>query len=673
MRNVNQDNTKLEEWREKYRTSRDRYADELENMHKYMAQFDGSLENDKGESSKIGWNFTRELIESEVISELPQPRVKPMRPNPRTLENARRIEDMLKCEMDRLPFEFLNDRDERTAKIYGGSGFLIQWDNSDVTHDTVGAISVETRDATQIIPQYGVYELDDMDYVFVVYDVTKSFIKARYGADVEDETVDSEASDATEGDELVTQIVVYFRNKKGTIGCFSWAGDTVLIDEEEYEARKDNVCAACGRPQPYGKTECVCGANEWEKRPAEYEIIEEDITLSDGTVVPAWSPKTGDDGIPITEEEETPALDRSGLPIMGSDGKPLMQKRIRQIMEPTKIEYYYPRMFPLVIRRNKTRVGHFLGESEAGVIRGLQQYANQLMTKARQKSLKLGDIVLRVKNIKCELSDDDVTVVDVENIGEMNGLKAVHFDFVPEQEMNFISRIYGMAKSELGITDSYQGKADATATSGRAKEAQIAQSSGMQRSKAVMKNAAYANIFEMMFKFMLAYADEPRIYITRDNEGHQQESVFDRRMFLERDDAGRWYYDDSYIFSVDESGVDANNKMMMIEDLRTDYNLGAYGDPGAPETRLNYWRMKELIGYPNAKQQVQHWEEQVRQNTQMLMEQNAQLMEQNSQLAAQNEAHGRELMQISEAEKQKKIAEIQREIAAETAENADEA
>ena len=39
------------------------------------------------------------------------------------------IEHFLRNELDRLPFETMNDMAERTVPIQGGVGFLVEWDN----------------------------------------------------------------------------------------------------------------------------------------------------------------------------------------------------------------------------------------------------------------------------------------------------------------------------------------------------------------------------------------------------------------------------------------------------------------------------------------------------------------------------------------------------------------
>ena len=72
-----------------------------------------------------------------------------------------------------------------------------------------------------------------------------------------------------------------------------------------------------------------------------------------------------------------------------------------------------------------------------------------------------------------------------------------------EQDMAYLAQIYEEARQVIGITDSFQGRKDSTATSGKAKEFSAAQSAGRLESKRVMKDAAYAALFEAMFKFKI--------------------------------------------------------------------------------------------------------------------------------------------------------------------------
>ena len=107
-------------------------------------------------------------------------------------------------------------------------------------------------------------------------------------------------------------------------------------------------------------------------------------------------------------------------------------------------------------------------------------------------------------------------------------------------DANYLESAYQSARQTIGVTDSFQGRKDPTATSGKAKEFAAAQTAGRLESKRVMKQAAYADLFELMFKFALAYADEPRPVSSKNVHGQTEYRTFDRREFLKQDAAGQW-------------------------------------------------------------------------------------------------------------------------------------
>lgn len=591
------------------------------------ALFEGSHEIPGGKDAAVVWNFTGELIESQIDSSIPFPRVRPQRPSERNLQLAKVIEDMIKGELDRMPFEIINDMDERMCKVMGGTAYLVEWDNTVKTHDTVGAVSVRLVDARQIIPQQGVDDIQYMDYLFLTFEDTKERIKTRYGVNVEDEDVDPQsAASADYGDESVTQVICYYKNNSGGLGCFSWAGDTVLIDDSSYEARKSKVCAKCGKTQADGERQCICGGGEWEERSKEHEVLTDDILDENGQVrIASMSPEIGEDDEYVMETYQTPVLDEMGNPMGDLFGGIAMQDAQRAVMQPTQIPYFYPRRYPVVIRKNTSLYGHLLGASDCDAVADFQYGANKLLTKINEKLLKSGSYLAKPSTMDFQFSDSEMTPINVDTPEQLSMLRAIDLKADITRDLDMVDKYYYMAKSMLGVTDSYQGKPDTTATSGRAKEAQIAQAAGRQRSKRVMKHAAYAELFEVMFKFMLAYADEPRVYTSTDENGEQVERIFSRYDFLEQDDYGNWYYNDQFLFSVDESGIDTNDKQLMLEDLRTDLNLGAYGDPSDPQTMLAYWKEKEVFGYPNATRNVARWEKRVQeqQEQQAMMERQA--------------------------------------------------
>ena len=85
-------------------------------------------------------NIIAENIESMVSTAIPAIKVTPMREEDEEL--AQSIEDLIRAEFDRLPMEALNDMAERMVPIQGGAGWLIEWDDSIRTHNSVGDVSI---------------------------------------------------------------------------------------------------------------------------------------------------------------------------------------------------------------------------------------------------------------------------------------------------------------------------------------------------------------------------------------------------------------------------------------------------------------------------------------------------------------------------------------------------
>ena len=154
---------------------------------------------------------------------------------------------------------------------------------------------------------------------------------------------------------------------------------------------------AGGRSRP-ARTYAYAG-NKWEQRSRKYEELKEDIVRSTRTVIPAVSPVMEDgalcDGGEYEEQAKTrkrelaclrTPIDELGLPI---GDEPVMQVKQRVRQAATKIPYYYPRRFPVAVRKNVSARGQVLG---IGLRRGpdFQTAANKLLTKVNKKLLGAG-------------------------------------------------------------------------------------------------------------------------------------------------------------------------------------------------------------------------------------------------------------------------------------------
>ena len=214
-------------------------------------------------------------------------------------------------------------------------------------------------------------------------------------------------------------------------------------------------------------------------------------------------------------------------------------------------------------------------------------------------------------NIKTDASRKKV--IRPGNLADVSLIRPVDLTENIQYDLLYLSQVYEEARQIIGITDSFQGRRDNTATSGKAKQFAAAQSAGRLESKRVMKNAAYAKLFEIMFKFKLAYADEPRPVTSDDVRGDRVYGMFSRYDFLEQDDAGEWYYVDDFIFSVDSAAPLASNREAMWQETRLNLQSGSFGDPSKFETLILFWGKMEQLHYPGSAETKKFLEEQLRQ------------------------------------------------------------
>lgn len=607
--------------------------DEREALFKGRRDTTPCTDGDRRKSAYHVRNIVAELIESQVDANIPSPKVTPRRKEDERL--AKIIEDMLRDELDRLPFETLNDVMERTVPIQGGSLFLLEWDNSERTHTTIGELTVSVVHPKQIVPQDGIYtSVDDMDYIILKLPQTKELIRRRYQVDVsgeEEEEPDIKGTGNTSPAQgIVTQYIAYYRNEKGGIGVFSWVNDTVLEDLTDYQSRRLRRCSRCGAVEPLsgetlplpskdgthplelrdgvfwendfdgkqehapniapkqcGKLTCpYCGNTAFEERNEEYEEI--------------WLPKRSVHGVQI------PGATQRGADT-GQEGDGLLLDDA--IWEPTRIPFYKPDVYPVILQKSVSVFGQLLGDSDVDKIIDQQNTSNRLATKILDKLLKAGSFATLPADASIRTDSEDMKYIRLENAADKSMISVFDMEGNVEQDLVMYKHIYEEARNIIGITDSYQGRKDTTATSGKAKEFSAAQAAGRLESKRIMKNAAYARLFELMFKFKLAYADEPRMVTSRNLNGDLQYDVFDRYDFLQQDENGEWYWNDQFLFSCDTSASLASNREAMWQETRLNLQQGAFGDPASLDTLILFWNKMAQLHYPCAEETKRYLQE----------------------------------------------------------------
>ena len=540
-----------------YEKAKDRHRDTLSLLSRHMAQYLGSDELD-GSSVKATAvrNITYELIESQVRSDIPAPKVSPAHYTPEGERCAAAIERLLYRMRDELPFERQNDLDERYTTIFGGSVWLVEWDAGRTLPGERGGIRILCLSPEDFIPQPDIPEIEDMEYCFLRYSTPRDELCRRFGiTPTEAALSEYEADGGTPDEDAVTVVTCFYREEDGAVSRFVFSGAAVLSDICDYYARKEPLCPTCG-----AKGGCSC-----KSTPLLLESDEEIIPLPTGQV---------------------------------------------------RVPYYRPRRFPVVIRKNISRAGQLLGQSDCEIIRPQQQAINKLESRIQQKLMRSG--VTPVMPEDARVAPDNSIFGQVIRLapGESTAMYGV-IDTTPNISAEILQsdRLYEQARRLIGISDSYVGFEDKSALSGYAKRLQIEQAAGRLESKRLMKEAAYADIDRLIFEFTLAFADEARPTPYRDALGHRHEACFDRYDFLTYDkQSGTYRYDDSFLFAVDRNGGVESQRAVLWERNLENLRAGTLGDPTAPQALLRYWQSQERAHYPFARENVEYFEELLRES-----------------------------------------------------------
>ena len=645
----------MDEWKEKLTRNETAWEEERGKMDEREKMYRGEYtfedlttrtDAHSGQTVKYVYNALAENIEAQVSNDIPAPKVTARREQDEHL--AVIIENMIRNELDRMPFERINDLSERVVPIQGAGLYMIEWDNTKRTHNTVGEVAAEFVHPKRLIPQDGVYDgIGGMDYFILKTPQTKETIKARYGVDVADEA-ESEPEvkgigDAKAAEDMVTQYTAYYRNESGGIGKYSWVNDTELEDLEDYQARRLTKCAHCGAVEPLpgevitdgtdepvvwesGGACPVCGAHEWKEQEEDYEEIDPwSILRSDGLTLAEALPAPEEAGYEPSGEtipshnaggegassgETIPPHNADGVgtsfggtvtPSDDEDGTSFDDAGISAgAGEKWTIPYYKPNVFPLVLQQNVSVYGRLMGESDVDKQASLQKGLNTMEQKLFDRFLKAGTKITLPDDTNIRIDPNDDTVWRVGNLQDLSVIRSFNFVGDVSQEMAQVQAIYQQMRQTTGVTDSFQGRKDTTATSGTAKQFAAAQTAGRLESKRVQKEAAYAELFELIFKFRLAYADEPRPVVYQDGEGNTVYDTFSKWDFLERDEAGDFWWNDAFLFACDPTVPLASNRQQLWQETTAFFQSGAFGDPTQLESLVEYWRKMETLHYPGA-------------------------------------------------------------------------
>lgn len=581
-------------WRDKFETAAANY--DVEVFDTFEALYRGTHETtrevnsqEQGATAKSNLvrNISYELVESQINTDVPMPVVKPRKPG---FENqAKMVQEKIISDFNVLKIDKIIDKSERDTYAHGFSILLLTWDIESGTHEFMGEKDFVLKHPKQFIPQVGIYDVQDMDYFFLLSNMTRETVKRVYGVDVDSlsseykkynelgdmATTSIDTALETEKDaddsESIAVVTCYYKDDDGDVCKFVWAGDEVIEDYPKYYYPRVEACQACGYENPAGTEECLeCGSPDLKEEIITEEVFYEDVELE-----------------PIAYKKPVKRID-GDMVISDFEDK----VAVRLVPEGTRIPLPVSKKYPLIIRYNIPLNFSIRGRSDIETIRDQQESIKKVYARMERKVLMAPVIIGMHRDLQKE-PDNEIYEVYKGTPDELSSIFKYDLSASIREDLEFSEKLYQDAKSVLGITDSFQGKYDPSAKSGVAKEKQITQAAGRLQSKIKNKFTFFEDLFEMMFLFDLMFTKEERYYYTQDRDGKDEYRFFNKHDLLVQDNAGEWYYNTDFFFGSEVGEQESTEKKETFEILLTLANSKLI-EP------VQMWQILAFIGFPVA-------------------------------------------------------------------------
>lgn len=505
-----------------------------------------STRNAPVKKTNVVRNIIFELIESQINTDVPEPQVISRKPG--FQDQAKMIEEKIKSDLFYLNADTMSDILERTTYTNGVGIVMLHWDINKGNHNELGEKTFVNKHPKQLVPQPGVYEFEDMDYFFFAGVATKDYLYKKYGIDVDAESlrfpemneitsdggniVGDDGISATSTDELADEIICFFKDDDGEVGKIVWVGDTIVDFQPLYFYPRSKKCLACGESSAQDAEVCdYCNSKRLQLEISTYEIIETDMELS-----------------PISYRSKEKKVENDKIlrePTIKVSDKENIKERI--VPAGTKIRRYAPKEFPVIKRINIPLAFSFRGISDVEIILTLQESLKKVISRIEEKILLAPAIIGKPRSLNKEISNTIYEVFEGK-IADIGSIVKHDLQANISQDIAYAATLYEYAKSTVGVTDSFQGKYDPSARTGRAKQVQVQQSAGRLESKYKNKHVFYSRLFRMMYFFDLVFSQEVRPFFTQDIMGRITYKEFNKYDLLCQDDAGEWYYNTDFIF-----------------------------------------------------------------------------------------------------------------------------
>lgn len=533
----------------------------------YMGDFYQLDEEGKptDEKMKALRKLSYELVEQKINPRIPAPKMTPRYHS--DLVPVKATEALIRQEMDRMLSEDTQDESERSCLIDSTAWFKVTWDPFDNTHERSGMPVVENCPIDTVFPQPGVTNYKKLEYIFETRTMTLAQI-----ADLYDRQIKS-----PEVTDIVNIVEVYYLNRDRHVGRFVYVKDTlvVLCNDLEWGMRRRRECNACHAVVNTEAVCPVCGGTEFSYVGVKKQTLENDLEF----ITNPYRSGTSSDR---SKDEQTKDADQT-------------------IPAGTEIPFYLIRQLPFVPKRASKVPQSIYGISEVDLSLQAQDSVNKFLNKAERKSQMSKAYVTKLKDTYIDDEDKEITYVNVESADEGQAIQVKQVMADITEEITMAEMLYQAVKSTVGVTDTDQGKNDPSARSGKAKQLQMMASQQRQAAPLTQRNIAYAGVYELIFKYLLAFCDEERSFISLLPNGTVKEEVWSKYMFLEKDKNGEFYYRDDFAWSVDQATEITQDRASMWQMIDNDFINGTMGTEVDPIRALRmYWNMKKQFGYPTA-------------------------------------------------------------------------
>lgn len=541
-----------------------------ENITKWRKAYEGTLNaltRDGSESKRKSRQLRKmvyELIESKVDNSIPMPKMKARYKTDLPLVSI--TENYLKFEVDQIFTKYINDRSERATYVDGTSWYKVWWDSLDNTHERSGNVKIDVCTVDQIVPQPGVKDYRQLEYIFEISEVSSSRLWDLYNRHI---MPDSSSSN------MVEVISCYYLNEDRVVGLFMYAASSkqVICNEHDWQIRKLRTCQTCGSIVPTSDICPTCGSKSFKYKNATEEILSEDIEE-------IYNPYE------VGETENEDERDHYKSRVFLSAG--------------TRIPFYQIRQLPFVPRPAISSLNSIYGVSEVKITLESQDAINKVLTKAVDKTMKSGAVLTKPEKLKMSDTDETFKVLGVRTAEEAAMVQSRQVVADTSQDILVASILYENGKASSGVTESFQGAKDSSATSGKAKQYSAAMTAGRIESLRVMKSAAFSGLYELVLKYLLAFSDEPRQFVRKLPNGSEKEQCWNKYMFLDRDKYGEIYYRDDFTFDSDPAATLSQNRVQMWQETQDKFIQGTMGNVADPRTLKLFWNVMDSLQYPLA-------------------------------------------------------------------------